>query len=85
MQKKCKKKSLTIESQLLGMRKLSVRKKRKWKWAVNDCSSNLADCDEDEHEGEEDEVVQGGGVGHLGEVGAGLQAQERHRQDSGHA
>ncbi len=45
----------------------------------------LHDGGEDEHEGEEDEVVEGGGVGHLRKVGPGLEAEERHRKDGGDA
>ena len=40
---------------------------------------------EDESEREEDEEVEGGGVGHLREIGAGFQSEEGHRQDRRYA
>jgi hypothetical protein len=40
----------------------------------------LDDSGEDVGEGDEDKVVEGGGVGHLRQVLSRLQAQERHRQ-----
>ncbi len=47
--------------------------------------SKLYDSGEDVGEGDEDKVVEGGGVGHLRQVLPRLQAQECHRQHSRNA
>ena len=45
--------------------------------------SHLDYCAEDIEEGDEDKIVESGGVGHLGQVLPGLQAHEGHGQHGG--
>ena len=47
--------------------------------------THLNDCGEDEHKGEEYEVVEGRRVSDLRQVRPRLQAQKGHSQDGGHA